>query len=273
MKFASRELDLSSPVVMGVLNVTPDSFSDGGRFQSLDNAINQAQLMVDQGAQIIDVGGESTRPGATPVSLQEELDRVLPVVEALSSTVDVVISVDSSSPEVIQQTADAGAGLINDVRALQRPGALEVAAKTGLPVCLMHMQGSPETMQLNPCYENAISDISAFFSERVSACEKAGISRDRIILDPGFGFGKTLEHNLLILKHLGDFGLDDFPVLAGLSRKSMLGLITGKDVSERVSASVAAALMAMSAGASIVRVHDVDETIDAIKVWSAVRDI
>ena len=273
MKFGSIDLNLDRIHVMGVLNVTPDSFSDGGQFNSLDSAVRQAEAMQAAGASFIDVGGESTRPGAAPVSLQEEMDRVLPVVERLAGQVDAVISVDSSSPELLDEAARLGMGLINDVRALQKEGALEVAAATDLPICLMHMQGSPQTMQDNPSYENAISDVSLFFEKRIQACEKAGIEKSRLLLDPGFGFGKTLTHNLMLLKNLSQFESFGMPLLVGLSRKSMLGAITGKEVEARLASSVSAAVISAMNGARIVRVHDVAETIDALKVAQAVLDV
>jgi dihydropteroate synthase len=273
MKFGRVDLDLSRIHVMGVLNVTPDSFSDGGDYLSLASAKNAVDKMIEAGASFIDVGGESTRPGAQPVSLQEEMDRVLPVVDMLSEYNDVVVSVDSSSPELLAEAAGLGMGLINDVRALQRTGALLVAAQSQLPVCLMHMKGSPETMQLNPCYQNAVDDVSEFFEERITACLEAGIQRENLLLDPGFGFGKTLTHNLMLLKNLEFFKKFDLPLLVGLSRKSMLGAITGKDVDERLAASIASAVMSAVNGARIIRVHDVEQTVDALKVVQAVLDV
>ncbi len=273
MQFGHINLDLSYAHVMGVLNVTPDSFSDGGRYTSLDSALQQAERMVEAGATFIDVGGESTRPGAAQVSLQEEMDRVLPVVEKLAGSTPAVISVDSSSPELLDQAASLGMGLINDVRALQREGALAVAAKTQLPVCLMHMQGSPQTMQDNPNYQDAVSDIQDFFEQRIEACISSGIAREKLLLDPGFGFGKTLTHNLMLLKQLGSFDVLGLPLLVGLSRKSMLGQITGKEVDDRLAASVSAAVIAAMNGAKIIRVHDVEETVDALKVVQAMLDV
>lgn len=273
MKFGSIELDLNRVHVMGILNVTPDSFSDGGKYNSLDNALRQAETMVSAGASFIDVGGESTRPGAKEVSLQEEMDRVLPVVEQLAGQLDVVVSVDSSSPELLSEAASLGMGLINDVRALQRDGALQVAANVDLPVCLMHMQGSPQTMQDNPNYQDAVSDVADFFHQRIGACIEAGINKEKLILDPGFGFGKTLTHNLMLLKRLKDFESFDLPLLVGISRKSMLGALTEKNVDERLSASLSAAVISVLHGANIIRVHDVSETIDAIKIAQAVMDV
>jgi dihydropteroate synthase len=255
---------------MGILNVTPDSFSDGGDFFSLDRALAHAEQMVAQGAAIIDVGGESTRPGAEPVSEAMELDRVIPVIEALSSRIDVPLSVDTSKAAVMSAAAAAGAGLINDVRALQAPTALETAADTGLPVCLMHMQGLPRTMQQAPDYEDVVVDVIGFLGARVEACVSAGIARDRLVIDPGFGFGKTLAHNLALLSRLARLGELGLPVLVGVSRKSMLGAVTGHDVRGRLAAGIAAATMALERGAAIIRTHDVQATTDAIRVFSAV---
>lgn len=264
-------LDLSSPQVMGVLNVTPDSFSDGGHFVSVQQAVAQALTMVKQGASIVDVGGESTRPGAEAVSEQQELDRVIPVVESIIRQVDVVVSVDTSSPLVMRAAAEAGAGLLNDVRALSLPGALQAAQKTGLPVCLMHMQGQPKSMQDNPRYRNVNSDIYDYLCSRVAVCVSAGISRELILLDPGFGFGKSLDHNLALLNGLPLFSELGFPLLVGLSRKSMIGAILNKSVEERLHGSVAAALIAAQNGARILRVHDVGPTVDALKVMMALQ--
>ena len=256
VNFAGRELDLSRCHVMGILNVTPDSFSDGGQFNRPDAALARARQMVADGATFIDIGGESTRPGATPVSVQEELDRVCPVVEAAARELDAVISVDTSAPEVMAETAKLGAGLINDVRALQRDGAPEVAAQAGIPVCIMHIQGEPDTMQDRPEYRNVRREVSAFLTERMRVAELAGIRPDNILLDPGFGFGKSLEHNLQLLACLEQMHILGHPLLVGISRKSMLGHITGRDVNERLPASVAAATIAAMKGASIIRVHD-----------------
>lgn len=272
LQCGGRFLNLSKPAVMGVLNVTPDSFSDGGKFCNHEQAISQALRMVDQGAAIIDVGGESTRPGADPVSEQEELDRVIPVVLALAAEVDAIISVDTSTPAVMAEAESAGAGLINDVRALEREGALECAKNSTLPVCLMHMQGDPVSMQNNPQYSNVVSDVAGYLMERVRACRDAGIVDDRILLDPGFGFGKSLQHNLSLLKHLDQLVALGFPVLVGMSRKSMIGAILGKHVDERLHGSVAAAIIAAHNGASIIRVHDVGPTVDALKIVSAVLE-
>lgn len=264
-------LDLSSPKIMGILNVTPDSFSDGGKFNTCDAAIEQAFLMAEQGASIIDIGGESTRPGASAVTTQEEIDRVVPVIEALKSgNLAAAISVDTSKPEVMKQAVAAGAGLINDVRALQEPGALDTVASLDVPVCLMHMQGEPRSMQKNPQYGNVVKDIVRFFTMRIEECRKAGIARSRLLIDPGFGFGKALEHNLSLLKHLHTFKELGLPVLVGISRKSMIGAILDKEVNERLIGSISAASIAMMNGADIIRVHDVAETMDALKVCSAV---
>ncbi len=269
---AGKPLDLSRPQVMGILNVTPDSFSDGGRFLAADAAIRQAQRMAAEGAAIIDVGGESTRPGAPGVSVQEELERVIPVVESVASSLPVPVSVDTSKPEVMRAAVAAGAGMINDVRALREPGALEAAAQCAVPLCLMHMQGQPRTMQRHPRYDDVVSEVKAFLQARVEACVRAGIARDRLVLDPGFGFGKTLEHNLELLERLEAFKDLDLPVLVGLSRKSMIGAILGDvPVEGRLHGSVAGAVIAAMKGAVIIRVHDVGPTVDALKVVKAMR--
>jgi dihydropteroate synthase len=269
---AGRALDLSTPRVMGILNITPDSFSDGGDFFVSAAAVQRAETMVEQGAAIIDVGGESTRPGAGPVDAGEEIRRIVPVIELLARRLPVPISVDTSKPEVMRAAADAGAGLINDVRALRAPGAEAMAAALGLPVCLMHMQGEPRTMQGDPRYDDVVAEVTGFLLARVIACEQAGIARGRLLLDPGFGFGKTLAHNLTLLSGLAavtDVGL---PVLVGLSRKAMLGRLTGRDVGARTAAGVAAAVLAVERGARLIRTHDVTETVDALKVAAAVAD-
>jgi dihydropteroate synthase len=273
LQCGGRFLDLSQPVVMGILNVTPDSFSDGGRFNSLDNAVAQAQRMVLAGAAIIDVGGESTRPGALPVSEQEELDRVLPVVEALVGAVDAVISIDTSTAAVMREAAQAGVGLINDVRALERPGALDAAKNSTLPICLMHMQGAPESMQNEPAYYDVVDEVSGYLRQRIEVCAAFGISRQRLLVDPGFGFGKTLQHNLQLLKYLRAFQSLGLPMLVGLSRKSMIGTILDKPVGERLFGSVAAVVMAVQSGANIIRAHDVGPTVDAVKIAAAVMGI
>jgi len=269
----NRTLDLNKPIIMGIVNVTPDSFSDGGNYNSVDDAFNQAMRLIKDGAEILDIGGESTRPGAPDVALQEELERVIPVIKRIREASDCVISIDTSKAAVMEAAIEAGADIINDVRALQEPGALEVAARhSDVPVCLMHMQGQPRTMQTNPTYENLISEISQFFEERVLTCSKAGINQNRIILDPGFGFGKTLNHNFEILEKFNEFSRLGLPLLAGLSRKSMFGQLLNRETSERVAASLAGALLCAQKGAHIIRVHDVQETADVIGVWQAARN-
>jgi len=268
---AGRVLDLSYPAVMGVLNVTPDSFSDGGHYLRLADALRRAEALVAEGAALVDVGGESTRPGAAPVSVAEELRRVLPVVERLARELPVPISIDTSKPEVMREAVYAGAGLVNDVRALQAPGALEVAAASGVPVCLMHLRGQPATMQREPRYADVVTEVHAFLAERVRACESVGISRDRILVDPGFGFGKTLEHNLSLLRHLHRFVGLAAGVLVGLSRKSLIGALLDAPVEARLNGSLAAAIIAAWQGANIIRAHDVRETVQALRVCAAVR--
>ena len=267
----NKSLDLSTPQVMGILNVTPDSFSDGGKFNSLDLAILQAKKMVESGVSIIDVGGESTRPGAPDVSLEDELARVIPVIKAIRAQFDVWISIDTSKAEVMRQAIEAGADMINDVRALQEPGALEVAAVSGVPICLMHMQGQPRTMQANPQYQDLLTDVGNFLQERIAACEAKGIDRNQLILDPGFGFGKTLEHNYHILANLERFHEFGLPILAGMSRKSMLFKLLDKAPADCVAASVTCATVAAMKGAQIIRVHDFEQTLDAMKVVSMVK--
>ena len=267
----NRVLDLAHTHVMGILNATPDSFSDGGRYSQLDAALRHAQEMVAAGATLIDVGGESTRPGARPVSPAEEVDRVAPVVERIARELDVIISVDTSTPEVIVQSARLGAGLINDVRSLRRPGALGAAATTGLPVCLMHMLGEPGDMQDNPHYQDLIGEVSAFLADRMERCEAAGIPKDRIILDPGFGFAKTLEHNLSLFRHMEALHALGRPLLVGVSRKSMIGAVLGRPVGERLIGGLALAALAMTKGARILRVHDVAETADVVRMIAAVE--
>ncbi|NMQ18203.1 dihydropteroate synthase [Candidatus Competibacter phosphatis] len=267
---AGKTLDLSQPAVMGVLNVTPDSFSDGGHYLQLDAALRRAEIMVAQGAALVDVGGESTRPGAAPVSVQEELDRVLPVVERLARELPVPISVDTSKPELMRELARAGAGLINDVRALQMPGALAAAVASGLPVCLMHLRGEPITMQRGPVYADVVAEVRDYLAARVGACEAAGIARERILVDPGFGFGKTLAHNLQLLRHLDRFTDLAASVLVGISRKSMIGALLDVPVGERLVGSLAAATIAVWRGARVVRAHDVRETVQALRICAAV---
>jgi len=254
---------------MGVINTTPDSFSDGGTLYkgnqlNLDQAMNRARSMVEQGAEILDIGGESTRPGAAEVSLAQELDRVLPLLERIVVELDVVISVDTSTPELMTAAAAAGAGLLNDVRALSRDGALEAAAATGLPVCLMHMQGNPDNMQASPQYGNVVAEVADYLAERVAACEAGGISRKRLLLDPGFGFGKTVEHNLALLNGIGQLAEQGLPILVGLSRKSMIGHLIGREIADRLPASLALAVLAVERGARVIRTHDVAETADAV---------
>jgi dihydropteroate synthase len=265
-----RALDLSRTVIMGILNVTPDSFSDGGNFLSRDAAVTHALRMVEEGADILDVGGESTRPGAQAVSVQEELDRVIPAIEAIAKSVPVPVSIDTSKPEVMRAAVSAGAGFINDVRALRQPGALDVAVALKVPVCLMHMQGEPRSMQANPIYTDVVSEVCDFLSERIDHCSLAGIQRERIVIDPGFGFGKSAVHNLALLRRLHELQALGAPILAGLSRKSMIGALLQLSVEQRLHASVALALIAVQNGASIVRVHDVRATREAVRMLEVV---
>lgn len=265
------KLDLSRPLVMGIVNVTPDSFSDGGRHLRHDTAIAHAKRLIAEGADIIDIGGESTRPGAHPVGFQEELDRVLPIIEALRDA-PVPLSIDTCKPEVMQAAVAAGAQMVNDINALQDVAAMNAVAISNVAVCLMHKQGDPQTMQRQPQYDNVVAEVGEFLLGRIAASEAAGIARESIVIDPGFGFGKTLAHNLDLLRHLDKLRGLGVPMLVGLSRKSMLGAITGQEVNQRVTASVAAALIAVQRGASIVRAHDVRETVDALKVWLAVNE-
>ncbi|MCS3606660.1 dihydropteroate synthase [Erwinia rhapontici] len=273
MKLYARDsvLDLSHPHVMGILNVTPDSFSDGGKHNELIQALTHANEMINAGATIIDVGGESTRPGAAEVSVQQELDRVMPVVEAIAQRFEVWISVDTSKPDVIRESARAGAHIINDIRSLQEPGALAAAAETGLPVCLMHMQGEPKTMQQAPQYQNILQDVDAFFVEHISRCEAAGIKKSQLLLDPGFGFGKNLSHNYQLLAHLADYHHFGLPLLVGMSRKSMVGQLLNVGPSQRLTGSLACAVIAAMQGAHILRVHDVKETVEAMRVVEATQ--
>ncbi len=268
----ARTLDLSAPVVMGVLNVTPDSFSDGGRYTERDAALRQAEQMLRDGAAILDVGGESTRPGAAPVCEQEELDRVIPIVEALGRELDALVSVDTSTAAVIRDSAAAGAGIINDVRSLRRPGAMQAAAASQLPVCLMHMQGEPGSMQDNPHYDDVTAEVVAFLREQIAACERAGIARERLLVDPGFGFAKNVQHNLLLMQEMADLQSLALPILIGVSRKSLFGKVLNRDVSERLPGSLAAAVMCVERGAMIVRAHDVKETVDVVRFAHAVRE-
>jgi len=265
-----RRLDLSRPAVMGILNVTPDSFSDGGVFLSPQEAVAQALRMAEEGADIIDIGGESTRPGAQPVSAQEEIERVVPVIEALHGRIPLPISIDTSKPGVMRAAVAAGAGFINDVRALRAEGTLDAVAELKVPVCLMHMRGEPRTMQNDPRYADVVGKVREFLKERRDACMNAGIPAARIVIDPGFGFGKTLEHNLELLRGLEKLQSLGAPILAGLSRKSMIGKALGLPVERRLHASVALAVMAVQNGARIVRVHDVGPTVEALRMWAAV---
>lgn len=270
------QLDLSTPRVMGIVNVTPDSFSDGGKFTATNLAIEHALKLAEEGADILDIGGESTRPNATPVSLQEELDRVIPVIEALvkqlkqDKQVNIPISIDTYKPQVMQAAIAAGASMVNDVRALQEDGALETVAKTNVGICLMHMQGTPQTMQQNPHYADVVNDVKAFLAARLQASIHAGVATSRILLDPGFGFGKTREHNILLLQNLQSFATLGQPLLVGLSRKSVLGQVTGNDINARLYASIAASVLSAMKGAKMLRVHDVRATVEALKFVQAV---
>ena len=271
MKLDSRglTLDLSYPQVMGILNVTPDSFSDGGRFKQIDNALRHANEMIQAGATIIDIGGESTRPGAADVSVEEVLDRVIPVAEAIAKNFEIWVSVDTSKPEVMRESDRVGVHLINDIRALQEPGAMDAALETGLPVCLMHMQGMPRTMQHEPRYQVVVAEVDAFFVEHIARCLDAGIERSKLLLDPGFGFGKNLKHNYQLLAHLSDFHHFELPLLVGMSRKSMIGQLLNVPPEQRVVGSVTCAVIAAMQGAQIIRVHDVKETAEAMRVVEA----
>tara|TARA_R110002094_G_scaffold23360_3_gene35734 strand:+ start:654 stop:1547 length:894 start_codon:yes stop_codon:yes gene_type:complete len=275
-KFGSKSLPRDVAQVMGILNVTPDSFSDGGQLYQHDRLdlsalLFKAEAMVEAGASLLDVGGESTRPGAASVSEQQELDRVIPAIEALARKLDVVVSVDTSSPVVMVEAAKAGAGLINDVRALSREGALVAAVATGLPVCLMHMQGQPETMQRTPDYQDVVAEVADFLRQRIRCCVAAGLAADRLLIDPGFGFGKTLPHNLQLLDRLQQLQQLNAPMLVGVSRKSMIGAVLNRPVDERLYGSLAAAVLALTQGAWIVRVHDVAATQDVVAIYQAVR--
>ncbi|MEN9725345.1 MAG: 7,8-dihydropteroate synthase [Pseudomonadota bacterium] len=265
------QLDLSKPRVMGIVNVTPDSFSDGGKFNTTEKAIEHALQLVEEGAEILDIGGESTRPGASPVPLDEELKRVIPVIEGLRG-VGVPLSIDTYKPQVMQAAITAGADIVNDVCALREPQALEIVAASQVGVCLMHMQGRPQTMQADPQYDDVVSEVREFLQDRLNAAEQAGIVRSRIVLDPGFGFGKRTAHNLTLLNHLNDIQALGLPLLIGLSRKSVLGQVVGSAVDERIHASIAASVVSVMKGANIVRVHDVKPTIDALKIVQAVMN-
>ena len=265
-------LDLTRPQVMGVLNVTPDSFSDGGDFFLLDRAVARALQMEAEGAAIVDIGGESTRPGAEPVSVEEEIGRVVPVIEALQSRLKVPISIDTRKPQVMRAAVRAGAGLINDINALREPGAIEAAVECGTPVCLMHMQGEPRTMQTDPRYANVVGEVADFLQKRVSACEQSGLSREKILLDPGFGFGKTVSHNLQLLAQLDTLTRSGLPIVVGLSRKSMIGKLLGLEPGERLPASIALAVLAVERGARLVRSHDVAATWQALQMVAALKN-
>ena len=265
------QLDLSKPRVMGIVNVTPDSFSDGGKFNTTEKAIAHALQLVEEGADILDIGGESTRPGATPVPLDEELKRVIPVIEGLRD-VGVPLSIDTYKPQVMQAAITAGADIVNDVCALREPQALKIVATSQAGVCLMHMQGRPQTMQADPQYDDVVSEVRDFLKDRLDAAVQAGIDRSRIMLDPGFGFGKRTAHNLTLLNHLNDIQILGLPLLIGLSRKSVLGQVVGSSVDERIHASIAASVVSVMKGANIVRVHDVKPTIDALKIVQAVMN-
>ena len=270
IRFQNQIMDLSFPQVMGIVNMTPDSFSDGGNYNNLDDAMRRVDSMIQAGASFIDVGGESTRPGAAEVSVEEELDRVIPLVEKIARYFDVWISVDTSKPQVITESAKAGAHLINDIRALTEPGAIEAAAKTQLPVCIMHMQGDPKTMQDAPHYQQDIyQEVDQFFTQHINRCINAGIERQKIILDPGFGFGKTLQHNYRLLAKLKNFHHFGLPLLVGMSRKSMIGQVLNVPPQERMIGSVSCAVIAAMQGAQIIRVHDVKETFDALRIVQA----
>ncbi|AMG57307.1 dihydropteroate synthase [Pantoea vagans] len=273
MKLFARDshLDLSFPHVMGILNVTPDSFSDGGKHNALVDALTHTNEMVNAGATIIDVGGESTRPGADEVSVEEELERVIPVVDAIAQRFEVWISVDTSKADVIREAARVGAHIINDVRSLSEPGSLEAAAATGLPVCLMHMQGEPRTMQQAPVYENILSEVDTYFAQQIARCEAAGMKKEQLILDPGFGFGKNLSHNYELLAHLSDFHHFGLPLMVGMSRKSMIGQLLNVGPSQRLTGSLSCAVIAAMQGAQIIRAHDVKETAEAMRVVEATR--
>ena len=265
----NKVLDLNVPQIMGILNFTPDSFSDSGQFYQLDKALIQIEKMLQAGASIIDIGGESTRPNADEVTLEQELERVVPLVEAVRKRFDCWISVDTSKAQVMVESAKVGMDLINDIRALQEPQALETALGLGLPVCLMHMQGQPRTMQANPYYDDVVGEVLEFLQKRTALCLKAGMKPENIIWDVGFGFGKTVQHNYKLLQQLARFAAEGFPLLAGLSRKSMIGAVLDKTVEQRVMGSVAGALIAAMNGATILRVHDVEQTADALKIWQA----
>ncbi len=277
LQCGQRSLSLETPKIMGVLNVTPDSFSDGGQLLSSsglllqDRLLERAAQMVKAGAAILDIGGESTRPGAAPVSLQQELDRVMDAVRVIAPRLDVILSVDTSTPEVMREAAQAGAGLLNDVRAFLREGAMDAALASRLPVCLMHMSDEPDRMQQQTDYGDVVTDVKTFLERRIAACLETGISKDQVMIDPGFGFGKTVAQNYEMLRRLEEFASFELPILVGVSRKSMIGAITGRPASERVVPSAVLAVMAAARGASVIRVHDVAETADALAVWQATK--
>lgn len=272
LRCGKSTLDLTTPMVMGVLNVTPDSFSDGGRFHAPDRALDHALEMIEEGASIIDIGGESTRPGADPVSEADELRRVIPVIQVLAARTQALISIDTSKPAVMREAVAAGASIINDVYALRAAGALEAAANSGAAICLMHMQGEPRTMQLEPHYDDVVGEVHSFLNERVEAAMSAGVTLDRLLLDPGIGFGKRLEHNLALLASLPSLAVRDRPVLVGVSRKSMFGALLGRQVEDRLAGGLAVAAASVLAGAKIIRTHDVRATVDAVRVAVALKN-
>lgn len=273
MLIRNQDVVFSSPAVMGILNVTPDSFSDGGKHNTLDKAYAEAMKMVEAGAEFIDIGGESTRPGAPEVSEEDELARVVPIIEKIRANSDVYISIDTSKAKVMEHAVNAGADLINDVRALQEPGALAIAAQLQVPVCLMHMQGQPRTMQMDPSYRNVVDDVNAFLLNRVQACVDAGIAKNAIMLDPGFGFGKSVTHNYELLANLESCMALGFPVLVGMSRKSMIGNLLNRSVDRRLAGSIAVATIAAQKGAHVIRVHDVEETMDAVRIVNMLKQV
>ena len=277
LECAGRRLDLSRPVVMGIINVTPDSFSDGatlyrGSNLDIERAMTRAREMVASGAAILDIGGESTRPGASPVSVNEEMDRVLPLVARIAAELETVISVDTSTPVLMREAANAGAGLLNDVRALTREGALEAAAAANLPICLMHMQGEPGNMQVAPHYDDVVEDVCEYLQSRIACCERQGIARNRLLLDPGFGFGKSVTHNLKLLRELPRLAAIGLPLVVSLSRKSLIGKLLGREVGQRLPASLALAVLAAQRGAAVIRTHDVAATVDAVSMLMALEE-
>lgn len=273
MEFGLKSLNFDKPVVMGIINVTPDSFSDGGVFTHVDAVVEQAGKMLEAGAQILDIGGESTRPGATPVSLAQELSRVVPAIESIRAHYDAIISIDTYKPEVMQAAVNAGAAMINDVFALRKPGALEMAVELDVPVCLMHMQNQPKNMQDTPNYYSVVGEVFDFLQTRIDEVERAGLKRDKIIIDPGFGFGKTLDHNYQLLKHINKFTSLNVPVLAGMSRKSMIGELLNQAIGDRLIGSISCAILAAERGANIIRVHDVVETMEAMRILNQLHAV